>query len=42
MNLQNETIKPLLEAQSTLIESINKSTLNEFRIPRPTVEPQQN
>ena len=28
--------------QSALIESINKSTVSEFRMPRPTMEPQQN
>ena len=39
---KNETIKSLLEVQHTLTESINKSTVNEFRIPRSTVEPQQN
>ena len=39
---KNETIKSLLEVQSTLIESLNKPTVNEFRIPRPTMEPQQN
>ena len=42
LNSKNETIKPLLEAQSALIESLNKSTVNEFRIPRSTMEPQQN
>ena len=30
---KNETIKSLLEAQSALIESLNKPTVNEFRIP---------
>ena len=35
-------IKSLLELQSALIESLNKPTVNEFRIPRPTMEPQQN
>ena len=39
---KNETIKSMLEVQHTLTESINKSTVNEFRIPRSTVEPQQN
>ena len=39
---KNEAIKSLLEVQSTLIESLNKPTVNEFRIPRPTMEPQQN
>ena len=32
----------MLEFQSALIESINKSTVNEPRMPRPTIEPQQN
>ena len=39
---KNEIIKSLLEAQSALIESINKSTANHFRMPVPTMEPQQN
>ena len=39
---KNEIIKSLLDVQSTLIESLNKPTVNEFRIPRPTMEPQQN
>ena len=34
---KNETINSLLEVQSALIESINKSTVNEFRMPRPTM-----
>ena len=42
LNSKNETIKSLLEAQSALIESLNKPTVNEFRIPRSTMEPQQN
>ena len=32
----------MLELQSALIKSINNSTVNEFRMPRPTMEPQQN
>ena len=32
----------MLEVQSALIKSINNSTVNEFRMPRPTMEPQQN
>ena len=39
---ENETIKSLLEVQSALIESINNSTVNEFRMPGPKMEPQQN
>ena len=39
---KNEAIKSLLEVKSALIESINKSTVNKFRIPRPTIQPQQN
>ena len=39
---KNETIKSLLEIQSALIESINKSTVNEFTMPRPKMGPQQN
>ena len=42
LNSKNETIKSLLEAQSALIESLNKPTVNEFRIPRSKMEPQQN
>ena len=42
LNSKNETIKSLLEAQSALIESLNKPPVNEFRIPRSTMEPQQN
>ena len=42
LNSKNETIKSLLGAQSALIESLNKPTVNEFRIPRSTMEPQQN
>ena len=34
---KNETINSLLEVQSALIESVNKSTVNEFRMPRPTM-----
>ena len=41
LNSKNETIKSLLESQSALIESLNKPTVNEFRIPRSTMEPQQ-
>ena len=37
-----ETIKSLLEVRSALIESSNKTTVNEFRISRPTMEPLQN
>ena len=32
----------MLEVQSALIESINESTVNEFRMSRPTMEPQEN
>ena len=39
---KNKTIKSLLEVQPTLRESINKSTVNEFTMHRPTMEPQQN
>ena len=31
-----------LQKQSALLESLNKPTVNEFRIPRSTMEPQQN
>ena len=34
---KNGTINSLLEVQSALIESVNKSTVNEFRMPRPTM-----
>ena len=34
---KNETINSLLGVQSALIESVNKSTVNEFRMPRPTM-----
>ena len=39
---KNKSIVALLEAQSALIESINKSTVNEFRMSRPAMEPQRN
>ena len=39
---KNETIKSLLEVQSALIKSINKSTVNGFKMPRRTMEAQQN
>ena len=39
---KNKTIKSLLEVRSALIESLNKPPVNEFRIPRSTMEPQQN
>ena len=42
LNSKNETIISLLEVQSALKESLNKRTVNEFRIPRSTIEPQQN
>ena len=42
LNSKNETIKSFLEAQSALIESLNNPTVNEFRIPISTIEPQQN
>ena len=32
----------MLEAQFALIESLNKPIVNEFRIPRSTMEPQRN
>ena len=31
----------MLEVQSALIESLNKPTVNEFRIPTPKMEPQE-
>ena len=41
LNSKNEITKSLLEAQSALIESLNKPVVNEFRIPRSTIELQQ-
>ena len=39
---KNKSIAALLEDQSALIESINKSTVNEFRMSSPAMEPQRN
>ena len=42
LSYKNEPIKSLLKVQSNLMNSINKSTVNEFRMPKPTMEPQRN
>ena len=39
---KQETIKSLLQVRSGLIESINRSTANEFKMSRPEMESQQN